>query len=606
MLSTRIAAVYKKYNLVPGPENKNKMTMSQIKEEVQKLTNVRDRTGFLYFLLEYVRVKHMTKGGVWLRDDIYNWQIEAAVDFLSSTNIISKKTRQVGFSTIVGAYALWRCLFFESQNCCISSIGQRESTNFLRERVKFVYENLPDWLRQDTSEFAKTSIGFEHNNSRFTSLPNNDDPARGESLSLLIADEFAAYMSQNEYLASATPSLSTGMMAEFTNSSLPSQLFIISTLPKTPFNKKGEENKYLQLLHGAQSGENSYKLIDVKTDDIPYYQDSKWHKHMLDTLGPRLYSIEIKGEEVYDTENMYLPGYLYELLKSEDPIRCDFLRPEDVTADGLYHNMDVFPFLKDGVDLQYNYVQGLWFFEEPAEGKEYGITCDISTGRAGDYSTALIFDLQKNSLVAAFKGKIDTERFKTVIEKLLDIFPNAKLSIESTGLGAPVCEYFATTLNYEFFYWHRYSKKNYKPGFPMSPSMRAQVLAIGQSYLIKDIPEGLITLKDVRLITELKRFGYSNTGKMQALEGNDDFVLALLQYIYLKHIGWMFSEVHYLEGDDDDNDKEDENVFKQTTHKQLKKYWQQSGTILEEEEANSLIGVMESEGLCLPQDTNMW
>lgn len=989
---------YSRYKLVPGPKNKNSISdMKVIKEELRKLRDVENCTGFLYFLMEYCVMKHPTKGRVKLADDIYKWQVDAAVEFLRNKFIISKKTRQTGFSSLVGAYTLWRTLFFASQNCSILSLSQRESTTFLRERYKFVYQNLPDWLRQETGEFAKMSVTFEHNGSRFTSLPQGDDPARGDSLSMLIMDEFAMYKNAEDILASATPALSAGLSQGFSNDSLPAQLFLISTLPKHPFSKNGEENKYLELLHSAQSAENEYKIIDVDTSDIPHYLDENWHKRMLDTLGPRRYAIEVKGQEVYDTDNMVIPHYLYDYIKIASPIRCDFLSGDLVSPDGMPINMDIVPFLKDDYDTEHGYVKGLWFFEEPKEKHEYCCTClpigervltidgykkvedvtlqdilydingkqtkivntqnrkaaesifsikveniyretkytgehpifaskskivdkewehdfkfykanevekgdwlyvpniyfeektskeymldtflkyktskeeydlpdgfifdeeiwwyiglwiaeghlsrqkegkhksdyrvstthslikekyifdkiktifskydrstiydertegnsfqvhiyskqlhqfildvfgrgssnkqipewvkfmpkqyrrkllegyilgdgcicfndkckkpfykmtctsvslkllediqdilfslgirshislnrlkgktkikgiecntkeayylqtsksdtieltkqlglpnkvissrktsighchftedkkfilmriknvtkskykglvynfeteahtymcdhipvhncDVSTGRAGDFSTILVWDLITNAQVAEYRGKINTELFKDLILRLCNIYNNAKLSIESTGLGGPVAEYFATGISYEGMYWHKYSRKTYKPGFPMSPSNKANGIALMQSYLAKDLPAGTITIRSQRLMNEMRSFGYTKAGKIQALAGHDDLIMALVQYISLKHLGWATSDAAFIRdtlGTDEDEEEEAPVKIAENIQKnRIKKYWEENGGF-DEEEVDMMSDMIKSMGLCV-------
>ena len=61
--------------------------------------------------------------------------------------------------------------------------------------------------------------------------------------------------------------------------------------------------------------------------------------------------------------------------------------------------------------------------------------------------------------IKEYFDKIDTERFKKIIETLASYYNEAKLSIESTGLGTSLCDYFGETINYEKFYWYPKTKK---------------------------------------------------------------------------------------------------------------------------------------------------
>jgi hypothetical protein len=961
--------------------NKSQLTIDEIKIELKKLTDVEGKTGFLYFCENYVKVSHPSKGAVALSDNMYRWQKKAAKEFISKKQIISKKTRQTGFSTLTACYALYRALFFEAQNVVIVSLTQRESTDLLG-RVKFIYDHLPLWLKQQTDEFAKTTMSFKHNNSKVTAIPRGSDAGRGGSISLLILDEFAAMDNQSGLMASAIPTLAVGQGTPFTNRTMPSQLFIISTLPQNPIN-----NHYLTLLHGVQENpqESKFHLIDVDTSDIEQYQDAEWHKAMRETLGERIYKIEILGVEVYDLENSLIPNYILEKMTPVSPIRCDFLYPDDVDAEGYYKDFDKMLEMKDDFDERFNYIKGFWIWEEPAPGKQYVVVClptgekvlttsglkkieditlndvlysidgketkiiktinhkvkdkniytvrveniyntttfteehpvfasksktirpgklnynpriwkhdfkfypiqelnigdwlcypniynnektteldmikyfeqyqskrkdfnlnsniildeeiwwyiglwlaeghtsfhakyncrittshnltselylidkiynllnkynrkvystknaetntmqihwssrqftdflistfgkgagnkqipewvkflpnkykvqlvkgyllgdgsimnnydkdakkkyfrssfvsislkllqdiqdilfslgvvsnlkllrkadsqvtirdrivnqketyclniethenikfmnllniditikpnpkirksigcchlsddnkfiylkisevtkqqytgtvynfetedhtyccnyipthncDVATGRANDFSTAVVFDPETSTQVAEYWGKVDTEKFKQIIELICNYYNTAKLSIESTGLGGPVTEYFASTTMYQGLYWHRKSKKELTPGFPMSTTNRANGIAIMQTMIVKEE----VKIRSVRMINELRGFGYSKSGKLEALAGHDDLVMTLVQYCFLNNIGWAATDKmvtsHLLFGDvvQSMNDLEEQ----QTKSKTIK-YWEANDFEIDDE-----------------------
>lgn len=555
----------KQYNITPiSDEDKKNITVDMAKKEFAKITDVENGTGFAYFFLEYCKVSHPSLGSVIIKDNAYKWQINAALDFLQNRYIVSLKSRQVAFSTTVGAYALWRALFFDSQRIVVISKNQRDSTTFL-ERIKFMYEHLPPWLKQQTSEFAKTSVTFAHNFSKITSLPNKGDPAQGESLSLLITDEFASYQDSQAILSAATPALSAGALTEFSNNSLPSQFFVISTLPR----KNVVNNDYLRILHGAQDNPHSkYKLIDVETDDIPHYRSKSWHLEMLETLGTRGYKIEVCKEEVYETEHALIEGYILQNIQTKSPIRVDFFNPEDVSEEGYYKDLNIFINMKNNWDPEFKYLKGLWIWENPHPEKQYAVIADISGGQADDYSAFHVFDLQTNLQVAEYKGKINTEQYKEALQTICEYYNNAKLSVERNGLGINVCQYFGDTINYENFYWHQKSKNKFIAGFPMVNPIRSHAIAFLENYLTK----GQITIQSIRTVNELRNFGMTSRGRIQAISGNDDLVMALCQFCYLQEIGWALTDKmmmgNLLIDIDDENEENEENDKKDDFH-----YW---------------------------------
>jgi len=515
------------------PKDLNNLTLDEIKIELRKLTDIVNGTGFLYFLENYAYVSHPSGVAIRLRDNIFKWQREAAQDFLKYTNIISLKQRQVGFSTIVSSYALWRALFFTGQYITIISLSLRDSTEVLR-RTKLTYDYLPSWLKQETSEFARTAMEFKHNGSKIQSLPNTKNPARGLSASVIILDEFAGFERAKDVLAAAIPALSAGTNIPFTNQTMPAQLFVVSTLPQNPV-----ENEYLRLLHQAQERQDSkFHLIEVDTSDISQYQSEKWHKEMLEVLGPRIYQIEILAQEVYDIENSFLNTNVLENLKNKNPIRVDFLYPDDVDGEGYMKDMIHMPFLKNEFDENFHYLKGLWVFEDPIPREEYAIICDVSSGRADDFSTMQIFKLSNMEQVAEFKGKPDLEQFRKMIWMVTQFYNMAKLSIERTGLGQGVVDYFSETLNYENLYWHRHSKHKIEPGFPMSTAVRPNCLAMFASIMSR----GELTINSILTIIEIRTFGYTRQGRLQGIAGTDDLVMALAQFCYLVNSGWACTD----------------------------------------------------------------
>ena len=67
---------------------------------------------------------------------------------------------------------------------------------------------------------------------------------------------------------------------------------------------------------------------------LSFYQNEDWLKEQLDLLGPKRSAVEIRGEEPLDSDNALLPSHVLQELKPQDPIRCDFLLPDDIDDEG--------------------------------------------------------------------------------------------------------------------------------------------------------------------------------------------------------------------------------------------------------------------------------
>ncbi len=259
MIETNIISLQKakkiKDSLIIDKNHVFAPTQESIKNCIKAFTE--PGLGFLSFALNCVSLSHPTKGLIPLSESIYKWQILAAIDYLQHSFTISLKPRQTGNSSFVAAYCIWRSLFYRSQECIVVSLTQRDSSDFLR-RVKFAYDNLPNWLKAEMLEDSKTSMSFR-NNSRIKALPSGSNIGRGLSASCMILDEFAFVERANQMLAAIIPTISTGLKTVNSRTTLSSSLFIISTLPLVD----DGSNEYMRILKSAQDdpGNSKFKFF---------------------------------------------------------------------------------------------------------------------------------------------------------------------------------------------------------------------------------------------------------------------------------------------------------------------------------------------------------
>ena len=80
------------------------------------------------------------------------------------------------------------------------------------QRVRFAYEECPDYIRCGVTSYNKGSMDFD-NGSRIIAQTTTETTGRGMSISMIYMDEFAFVEPQNkarEFWTSLSPTLSTG------------------------------------------------------------------------------------------------------------------------------------------------------------------------------------------------------------------------------------------------------------------------------------------------------------------------------------------------------------------------------------------------------------
>lgn len=223
-----------------------------------------------YFISNYVFVVHPVKGRVPFL--LYKFQQRIIKEIISNRFTLIRKFRQAGVTTIMCAYALWYITFNKDKQIMVVSIGDRESTSFLK-RVVDMYSNLPPWLQAEVVEKNAHNLTLK-TGSRVRSQPAG--AGRSEAVSLLIVDEAAFIEGMEEFWKAIFPTISTGGRA-----------ILLSTV-------NGTANTYYRLYKEATQRKNQFHIIDIHWKEHPEYNNPQWEKVMRENLGPRGWRQEVE------------------------------------------------------------------------------------------------------------------------------------------------------------------------------------------------------------------------------------------------------------------------------------------------------------------------
>ena len=219
-----------------------------------------------HFMRKYCNIQHPQRGRV-----IFNlFPFQAKVLNLWKDNPYSLilKSRQLGISTLAAGYSLWLMLFHKDKNILCIATKQETAKNMVT-KTKFMYDNLPSWLKIGAEENNKLTLRLT-NGSQIKATSAASDAGRSEAVSLLIIDEAAFIDGIEPIWASAQQTLATGGGA-----------IVLST----PF---GTGNWFHKTWVKAEAGENGF--LPIK---LPWYlhpeRNQEWRNKQDTELGdPRL------------------------------------------------------------------------------------------------------------------------------------------------------------------------------------------------------------------------------------------------------------------------------------------------------------------------------
>jgi hypothetical protein len=162
-------------NLIKAPHQKLKLTDHQQQEFIRCAIDP------VYFARTYIWVQHPTRGKIPF--DLYDYQVHMIQSFADYRQVIGMCSRQLGKSTCAAAFIIWFAIFQEDVNVLIAANKFKAATEIM-DRIRFSYQELPDWLRPGVMIWNVQKIQFD-NGSKIESTTTTSDAGRGKSISLL-------------------------------------------------------------------------------------------------------------------------------------------------------------------------------------------------------------------------------------------------------------------------------------------------------------------------------------------------------------------------------------------------------------------------------------
>ena len=211
-----------------------------------------------YFLRKYWHIAHPAHGRILF--DLRRAQSDALEHWGENRYSLTLKARQIGWTTLVAAHQFWLAYFHADQNIIDLSRTEREAVLLLR-KTKYGFSHLPRWM---TERGPKSMVDHQQrlffgNGSQITSMPSASDPARGESATLIVVDEWAFLPNPEEAWASIEPVADVG-----------GRIIGLSTA-------NGSGNFFHHLWTGASTGNNKFATMFYPwsaTED----RDQSWYE----------------------------------------------------------------------------------------------------------------------------------------------------------------------------------------------------------------------------------------------------------------------------------------------------------------------------------------
>ena len=459
--------------------------------------------GFIYFAENYWFIRHPEKGRI--KFELFEAQIETVQSWLNHRYSLILKARQIGFSTLLAAFAFWLTFFFADRPVLMLSRTEREAVKLLG-KSKYGYQFLPEWMKYRGGPVNQTMTTMQFtNNSYIESLPSASDPARGESAFLVVVDELAFLPNSEEAWGAIEPVADVG-----------GRIIMLSTA-------NGEGNLFHRLWGEAISGNNRFEPLFFPWSANGRSQD--WY----DAKNAELPDWQMAQEYPDNPEDAFLksgrPVFDLRMLReidSSDPLTRGYLTAE-------------LRFVEDGGALR------IWAW--PNNDDRYVVGADPSQGlEHSDKASAHVINARNGEVVAHWHGIIDPDLFGSdILVPLGRFYRQALLGVESNNHGLTVLKAIQRAKYFPIYYERSPKYKHSVPtdvlGFHTTQVTKPLMI----DELAKELrPEGRLLLHDAETLAELRTYVRTDKGKMQG-SPFDDRVISLAIAVQMLKFVW-FSE----------------------------------------------------------------
>jgi len=468
---------------------------------------LRCKNDFHYFCANYIYIEIP---GIDILLKPYNKQSELIDTIEKKKYVLVLKSRQIGISTIVQAYAAWLTVFFNNVVIGIISKDGAEATDFARV-IRGMVEKLPDWMKplggsQGRGLAKRTERSFIlTNGSKVYASPVNpnapDKTLRGKALTFLVIDEAAFVGHVEAAWTSMVPALSTNQM-QARKAGIPYGTVVLSTPNKTI----GIGQWYFEQYMRAISRDDIFEPFVIHWKMIPELADD-----------PYWYETQCKL-------------FNYDPKKIAQELELKFL-----PAEGSFFEADTVEKMQNAcvnpIEKLRVFNGEIWKFQEAYPNKTYMIGVDTAPEHGADKSAITVWDYQTLEQVWEYQGKCKVLDFLKVVQIAATQYRSGPIIVESNSYGNQVVEHLGQSNFSSRLYREKRGPHTIVPGLSNNAKTRPLMIDALYSYM-SQYPE---SVKSQRLALELTGLVSKSSGKVEADTGcHDDLALSAACCMYVR------------------------------------------------------------------------
>jgi hypothetical protein len=471
-------------------------------------------------------------------------EIQAQEQAGKPVRIIVLKARQMGISTVIQAYILWRMLRDDNVNA-VELAHEKEAARSILDINRFAIKHLPGWFRvvkQVKEEyFTKYEISFATNGSSLTvTSSEGKEPGRSRTIHLAHLSEAAFY----ENAEGVTRAL-------------------FAAIPKTPNTAifiestgNGPEGFFYNLFTKTWNAQQRGKPTAYRAIFYPWYMHEEYRMPVPDGeevyCPPELEHLNLSKEQLYwrqwvienefdgdeDAFRLEYPTTIEEAFLRKD---ANLFRPEAIMRrlkeiENVTYTDGYLVRVTADAPVQFVEQPGerLKVFKPPEPGKVYVIGADTGSGvvinRVGDFSSADVLDVVTGEQVAHLHMLAEPTSYAQDLFLLGKWYNDALIAVEADGHGLSALNWLRDNGYYALYQRKVFDKISNqwvgKLGWATTPKTKKFII----DNLRADFYNGSVVINNKETLQEMSTFVRlsDKNDKIGAVSGaKDDRVMSL-------------------------------------------------------------------------------
>jgi hypothetical protein len=445
-------------------------------------------------------------GGGTMPFRLWDDQRDALAHLRDDRLVIFLKARQLGISWLCLGYALWLMVFHPGKVVLLFSQGETEALEMLR-RLKAMYERLPVWMAASLPRRTRDNTSEQgwDNGSWCKCMPATQRAGRSFTASLVVMDEAAHQQYGGKLYAALKPTIDAG-----------GKLFVVSSA-------NGSDGFFNRLWKKAEGGSSGFTPIFLPWWSRPGRDQAWYDRQIADSADPELCKQEYPSNSLEAFLASGRTRFRTEWVSAQAANVLSAIEPRTL-PDSLR--------VIDGVKVYV--LPAVTAKGTPRLPNKFLLSADVAEGlEHGDYSSAVLIDLDTGDELASLQGKWEPDEYAGKLAALAGAY-DSKIVVERNNHGHAVISKLKTLCPLRIVDGHD-EKTGWITNITTKP-IAVDALAVA-------LRDGAIRVRTLAALNEMQEYKVLANGKTSAPPGeHDDFVMAWAIALGWKAmVGWKTS-----------------------------------------------------------------